>query len=211
MKGQVKAVGPWGVTLNSKSRGCVGQAEEGVASNMTSCGATHSARSAGTKQDTDSAQTGQDLPKKQQAGIVPGIWARLIACIQQGTCGSDITRRPRIIVTMTVALLVATLYTCCFWYNSFITLCVSQLRKPSLVQVLSKSPSQADTQHVSSSGAMVLASLCESKAFQPYRIAWDLKVWAHSGDSDIGAAALQLLNLGLRWNFFQVWLFHTLC
>ena len=70
---------------------CVGQAEWGVASNVTSCGATHSAWSAGTKQETDSADR-PGLAKKQQAGIMPGTWARLIVCIQQGTRGSDVPR-----------------------------------------------------------------------------------------------------------------------
>lgn len=43
---------------------CGGLAQLGVASDITSCGATPSSPSGGTKQETDSAQTGQDLPTK---------------------------------------------------------------------------------------------------------------------------------------------------
>lgn len=43
---------------------CVGQAEQEVASNTLSCSATHLPWSGGTRQETGSAQTGQDLPAK---------------------------------------------------------------------------------------------------------------------------------------------------
>lgn len=62
----------------------------------------------------------------------PGKWARLRGHQEQEITELDTPRWSEIAMTMMVVIMVATFYTC-YWYNSFITFPISQLRKQKLI------------------------------------------------------------------------------